>query len=372
MAEITGNGFTGLNRDNALENSLKRFDGLYTNVYKDSFITGNSYIFITKPLLFINPLKDTKTNKDKAAYLNMTRDPLFVQYISTEALNEVDRYIPQMLSYNLSNSNVRSWFMPIFTNSCKSFDSNDTTLEQTEAFDTKQGYREVLPSHKTASEAANSLSITVTEDNNLTFTKIMSIWVNYISNITDGTFEANPDMIKEGALDYMSSIYYFVLDPDGRTIKYWCKYTGCWPTAIPYGSLRYSKGDNSLVDLNLSFAYTTKEDMNPAILEDFNRISMKVTTKVNTTIEDYYNSFVESSLLNKNVMSENLNGTNLSLLEDEDRDPVVFYRDNGENKHFELIFGKSAYHSDIKNNTLDDNNEHYYYNTEDIVEGFVK
>ena len=56
----------------------------------------------------------------------------------------------------------------------------------------------------------------------------MGLWVNYIANITDGTFNANPEMIPRRILDYTSSIYYFVLEPDGKTLKFWSKYTGCW------------------------------------------------------------------------------------------------------------------------------------------------
>lgn len=360
------------NEDIALDNSFKKFDGYYTNIYKDSFVSGNAFMFITKPLLYINPIKSTTTSLDRSAYINMTRDPNFAQYITTEALNNIDRYIPQMLSYNLSNTNVTSLFMPIFTNACKSFDSNDIAMGQTELFDTKQGHRQSLPTHKTESEAANTLSITVTEDNNLSFTKIMNLWVNYISNITDGTFDANPEMVLNGVLDYTCSIFYFVLEPDGKTLKYWAKYTGCWPTSIPYGSFRYTKGDNSLVDLNLTFAYSVKEDMNPLILEDFNKISLKLNdTYVPSVSRDgYYNTIVESPLLNRNIMPTAIESSKL-ILASEERDPLIFCSESYDvNKKFELIFGKSAYTSSVTDNVIKPTEDSYTFNMFDIFESY--
>lgn len=350
------NSFTNKNRDVSTMNNLTSFNGYYTNIYREPFISGFSFIFMTKPLLFIDPVKpsNTKDYSKKLAYQNMTRDPLFTQYITGENLNDSDLNIIKMLSYNTTYRT--SNFMPIFTNDCKSFDATDLNLEQLSAFDTKQGFSLPMPAYSSQSKASGSFNISVSEDANLDFTKIMSIWVNYIENITSGVFDANPEMITNGELDYTSSLYYFLLEPDGKTLKYWAKYTGCWPSAVQYSALRYSKKSNEPVELDLPFNYTIKEDMNPRILEDFNRVSLKIETdNIVLDTSKGYTSVKDSPLLNQNssIQDEIVTNAFEIVMNNPDRDPLVLYvpgktttgMTDSTVERFELSFGASGYTS---------------------------
>ena len=47
-----GNSFTNKNTDQAILNDLSRFHGFYNNVYRDPFIGGNAFIFVTKNRMF--------------------------------------------------------------------------------------------------------------------------------------------------------------------------------------------------------------------------------------------------------------------------------------------------------------------------------
>ena len=367
-------GFTNLNTNRPIKNDLTKFFGFYDNPYRDPFVNGNAFIFITRPMLFID-YEDSRgsgnyADKQKMAYINMTRDPTFAQFIHTQNKNILDNEIVKMLSYN--EDYKTSSFLPLFTNQCKSLDANDISLEQIDVFDTKQGYKETLPTHKSASESSNSCTITVSEDANMSFTKLLTLWVNYISNISDGTFDANPDMIKNGVIDYMCSIYYFVLAPDGRTIKYYSKYSGCWPTTIPYGGFKYAKGSQDVVDHDIQFVYTVKEDMNPKILEEFNINSLQLQPS-----KDFYNlvngfsSIIESPLLNlKKLRDLNIQGIRQKL-EAKERDPIIVYNETkstaantkeGLTPQFQLIFDDYGYSSELMENIFDDKNNNYYFN----------
>lgn len=359
--------FTNLNTDNSILNSLTKFNGFYTNIYRDPFIHGNSFIFVTKPMLFLDHIKPSiKDDNRQMAYINMTRDSTFTQFLKSEQLNELDDKIIKSLSYVEEYS--ESSFLPVFTNECKSFDVQDVTIESSEIAPTKQGYKQVLPTYTTASEAAGTISISVSEDSNLSFTKMLTLWVKYMQNVTDGTFDANPDMVLNGCIDYMSSIYYFVLDQDGKTIKYWCKYTGCWPTAIPYSQLTYNKGAHDPVDMTVTFQYMVKEDMNPKILEDFNIASFKLAgeNRLEHSFQNYYASIVNSPLLNRDKILE-LNNKS-SLLSSEKRDPLILYKPasskglhtDDTSARFELIFDDNGYKSELIENILENNN--YYIN----------
>jgi len=320
------------------------------NRYADGFVSGYSFVFVTKPSLFIYPYKPVPGDTLSAlAYENMTKDQNFSQFLAEDSLNSNDRIIAEQLSFYegmLPSNYIRQNFLPIFTNKARAFNTSDITIEQQDNFATKQGFRMSLPTFKTASEAASSIAIPMYETPNLDIIKTLSLWVNYISNITDGTFNANPLMIKNGVIDYMSSIYYFVLQPDGRTIKYWAKYTGCWPNTIPYSQMSFRRGESNLVELEANFIYTTKEDMNVAILEDFNRVSLNVERSTREEIDAEYLSPKKSLYLSR----ENIK--NIPNYSPTFRSPLVFYK-QGQTEpsvnpgalsdKFELTFGIETY-----------------------------
>lgn len=362
--------YVDTNKDIAGYDDLTKFDVFLQNHrYRDDFITGYAFVFITKPMLFLYPNKpagDKITNSEKLAYENMTRDHVFSQFIDGEAMNDNDLMLVKQLSYYDEFIETTN-FLPLITNRAKTFQTIDVTLAQTETYDTRHGYRMPLPTHKIDSISNNSLSISCVETLNLDFLKMMTLWVNYISNVTDGTFHANPQMIKDNVVDYMSSIYYFVLEPDGRTLKYWSKYTGVWPTTIPQTPLSFSRGDHSSMDLDLQFNYTSKEDMNPSILEDFNRVSLNYfeenysNAETIDVLSDDYPSIKNSPFLSPSSLKANVNFFSSS------RGPLVFYK-NGSleatksvtplSNKFELSFGDNVFENTYLENKF---GEEYFY-----------
>lgn len=352
--------YTNRIEDQAGIENLVKFDSFYRNKYLDPFIAGYAFVFVTKPSLFIYPIEQANPQKyENLAYENMVRDPKFTQFTKKDKFNNLDTLIAEQLSYvrDSNNNNIKN-FLPLFTNRTKSFSALDVVMNQQEAFDTKQGYRMVLPTFKTESEGSGSASLAMQETSNLDIIKTLTLWVNYISNITDGTFHANPDMVKNGVLDYMSSIYYFVLEPDGKTLKYWAKYTGCWPNTIPYAALSYNRGDQSLVDLEVNFLYMTKEDMNPMILEDFNRVSL------DSFIDQNAGSNQDYSILSSDYLTKSLLKTNPNYINNKDsRDPLVFMNEANGTKKFELTFGINSYRDNFESNKFDEN---YFQNPEDL------
>jgi hypothetical protein len=362
--------FTNINQDIANFDNLTKFDSFIINRYIDGFITGYSFVFVTKPSLFIYPYKPPVNNRElMLAYENMTKDQLFSQFLAEDSLNRNDRIISEQLSFyeGIFPSNyTRQNFMPLFTNKSKAFNTSDTVMEQQEVFVTKQGFRMPLPTFKTPSEANGTLAIPMNETPNLDITKTLSLWVNYISNVTDGTFNANPTMVKNGVIDYMSSIYYFVLEPDGKTVKYWAKYTGCWPNQIPYSQMSYRRGESTIVEVEANFVYTNKEEMNVAILEDFNRVSLDFISTGREEIDAEYLSPKKSLFLSKERIK------NIANYSPESRSPLVFYKQGRSEKStnpddlndkFELTFGIDVYSDTFVDSKF---TEDYFFNTKEF------
>jgi hypothetical protein len=345
--------YVNKNSDIAGFENLTRFETFFTNRYLDPATTGHAFVFVTKPSLFIHPYAPSgkDTDLEKLAYENMTRHHLFSQFLASEAMNGSDKILVEQLSYYdkiIPSSYNRSNFLPIFTNRSKSFSTTDMTLNQNDAFETRQGFRMPMPTHKNESVGSGTVSISCQETTNLDIMKTLTIWVNYISNVTDGTFHANPVMIKNGVLDYTSSIYYFLLSPDGKTLKYWSKYTGCWPTTVPQSNLSFTRGSQDVVETEVQFAYSAKEDMNPSILEDFNRVSLNFFEKDVAEVDNPNEDF--PSVKNSRLLSRTAIRSNSKYIRDL-RGPLVFYsnglEDNNrlspQNSRFELTFGLSTF-----------------------------
>ncbi len=334
----------GVNKDIPGIRNLTRFDGYFTNHYKNVLTSGTAFVFFTKPNLFLyqNPSNGVNNEYKNLAYENMCSDSYFSLFLNSEAINDQDKLIIENLSYI---STLDSNFIKILTNECKNFDPQDTNIDAQDLLETKQGYRMQYGTHTVASRVNGQLSFQFTETANLDITKILSLWVKYIENISDGTFRANPDMVNKGILDYTSSIYYFLLGPDGHTLKYWAKYTGCWPANIPYSAFRYAKKDQSIVELSSTFNYMIKEDMDPRILEDFNRVSLGYLSYTDTYENSKnYDSFKDSALLSKTKLLTRFGST----INSDDRDPIVFFNQNddiaknsvdSQVSKFELSFG---------------------------------
>lgn len=333
--------FTNKNRDQEGIDNLTSFFGFNQHSYLDPSINGYALLFVTKPLLFLYPLVPPQGSSDYnrvLAYENMTKDPYFSMFLLPESGNEKDKLIIKQLSFD-DFSDTPSYFLPIFTNNTLSFSPNDITLDTVNLWQTREGYSIAMPTSITQSETSGTINISVNESSNLDFIKITTLWTKYINNISNGTFTANPDMIKNNMLDYTSSIYYFVLEPDGTTLKYWARFTSCFPLSAPISALQYQRGNMDKTQIDLSFTYSLKEDMNPKILEDFNMLSLKVVNSSFNTqgneLEEYssflsdtqvdisndYVSYKNSALLSK----EKLQAMYASTISAADRDPIIFY-----------------------------------------------
>ena len=372
-------GYVNNNYDKSGIDNLTKFMGYNPNVYLDPAVNGYAFIFVTKPSLFLYPQKPTINDNERTlAYENMCSDSKFTSFLTEENSNKKDQLIIKQLSY-FEFADVESLFLPIFTNMTKSFTPGDLTLDTIEAFRNRDGFFYTLPKSTTMSEASSTISLSVTETDNLDFLKMLTLWVNYIKNISNGTFIANSEMIRQNMIDYMSSIYFFVVGPDGRTLKYWSRYTGAYPTAVPYSSLGYNKGSINHVELDVPFTYTFKEEMDPRILEDFNIVSLGLVSPelfMDNSYDDFiketevnsnngYDSFINSKLLDKQSL---FTGSRSSIVKESNRNPVVYYQQvkssnsvsQDMDRTYVLSFGKDTIKNDLFNSIIDDDDAFSY------------
>jgi len=132
--------------------------------------------------------------------------------------------------------------------------------------------------------------------------------------------------------------------------------------------MSYRRGESTMVELEATFVYTSKEDMNVAILEDFNRVSLDLISENREFTEDAigYIPVKNNPLLNMGAIRAIPNySANI-------RTPLVFYKPGNSEQSvnstqltdkFELSFGIDTYSDTFVDNKFQ---EDYFFNTKEF------
>lgn len=197
------------------------------------------------------------------------------------------------LSYGANNSTANlatsSPFIKLLYNSAVSFEVKDASSKTQEVGETYYGFKLTLPSSNVDSIIGDELSIEFVDWFGLPVLNTIYSWFVYHNKIRRGQLNPTRESIKRRILDYTSSIYYFLTDMDGTTIQYYAKYTGVVPISVPFSQFSTNYNDHDIIKFPVNFVYSFKEDMNPEILTDFN----KVANGRALSLEEYY-SVVDS------------------------------------------------------------------------------
>jgi len=247
-------------------NIITNFNSARIEENDEPFIKGIPYIFFTTP------------------FLNLSKDNLQVNSFLSYLLQYESEFLG-LLSYGgIASSDgafTTSPFVKILTNKFKNMDAKDTTSRSKTINETFYGHRQIIPSTYLESINGDEFSITFAENSDLQITKLHKIWLEYIELVRRGDIVPSQSTINGRYIDFYSTVYYFLVDFDGETIKYYSKYTGVAPLTIPYSSFSSTVGESpSPVELNINYVYCYKEDMDPSILFDFNYTSLKTSDLV--------------------------------------------------------------------------------------------
>lgn len=221
------------------------------------------------------------------AYVFMTRPDLNIFDSTASAMNDSIKYtsdaaffynavlkhptICQSLSSSLSGSHD---FIPLISNTARSLDVQDLSIKTVEHGETLTGWKLVYAKNSIDSKTAGSISMNFIDDNMLSITYMHSIWLTYIDGVVRGIIDPKASYIRNGIIDYASSLYYILTDQSGENIIYWTKYYGIIPTNVPYSALSFNEGSPiHTPEVQIQYAYSFKDDMNPLALAEFNRNS---------------------------------------------------------------------------------------------------
>ena len=213
----------------------------------DPSIHGPAYVFVSRPDLNIGVDGEDRGNVD--SYLG-TGTPI----------------APNILRKQLSGNG----FIPLLTNTCLTFPHQDVTLDTIDLWENWSANRMTLPKDTVSSRQGGQVALEFQEFTGAPVSLLIRLWVEYIDGVTKGRFYPKDRYLNDRILDYCCCIYVFLLEPDGFTIEWGSKYTGCFPASIPGSAFTSSTIPGEGVKVSVPFTYSYYETMDPSIIGDFN------------------------------------------------------------------------------------------------------
>ena len=224
--------------------------------YPDYFLNNTiGYVFFTRPDLNL-------FDSDGNANSQVESDPqLYYAVMSNE----------QAVKSLTKNYAGGHHFIPLLCNTVMSLDVSDESIETVETGQTYTGYKTQYAQTNVRSMTAGTINVTFPETYNMAITALHQVWCSYESGVYRGILEPKAKYIWNKEIDYACDIYYFLVDAQDMIIRYWCKYTGCFPLNVNKSVFSYS-GDTHInhPNLNISYAYFAREDMSFITLGEFN------------------------------------------------------------------------------------------------------
>lgn len=260
------------NLDYSSYNSSKEFANFFIDkkALPEVPVTGFQYVFFTAPELGLTRARfDTKASKSNVASLienngNELKLPGYSESIYTE----------NMCKMLAGESGT---FMRLFTNRCKSLPASKEVLDTLEMAETWNKFKIPIATTTRDSKVGGNFELLFHECDKLLITKCIKLWIDYMEGVMLGrvispyAVYSSLDDTQAAVNESQISCYTFSLRPDGKTIQHWSKYTGVFPTSIPYDVFGGEDGDiRAITSIGVDWSFAYKEDMDIQILRDFN------------------------------------------------------------------------------------------------------
>jgi hypothetical protein len=214
----------------------------------DPASTGPWYVFVTRP--------DLNLSTDSAKKFLGIGQPTAPDNIAA------------MLTGGGANS-----FIKMLTNLCDGYSVQDLVMDVHATGENWEGAKVSVPKSSLNSRQDGTLQLEYMELTGTPNTILHKIWFDYIEAVTKGLlnpkFDA-PNYISKRMLDYAVSIYAFQMQPDGETIEFGTRWTGCYPVGVPYSVWGGKIGNSETIKIQVPYAYTYSEPMDGAIFYEFN------------------------------------------------------------------------------------------------------
>jgi hypothetical protein len=189
-----------------------------------------------------------------------------------------------------SQASPRNLFIPILTNTVELSGASpaDYSSATRDLAENRLGVRQTLMGNIVQNMIGQDVSFSFREVSSKYLgqnivTQLLKAWMIYANAVTFGRVNPGPnytftDGMRKGTatvianirrqINYASSIYYFKLQPNGKTISYYGKWTGVFPKNV--GTSSISGDSKEALKIPVSFQTQYYEDLDSDILNEFN------------------------------------------------------------------------------------------------------
>lgn len=241
----------GPSQNNRLFENFDRFYSIYPDIEATNLL---QYVFIVRPSCNIVDRGGDITDECK-------HDNYITMMVKTEPI------LAESLCDGFNNEHD---FIPFLTGRVESLQVPDLSLKTYTLDQPYTNYRIPYPGTSIESVTGGSFDITFRETKTLKIHKLFNLWIHYISAVKRNTCSPKMIMMKENRFDYACSVYQITCLPDGETIVWWGKYTGCIPKNVANSDLSFNLRGGVEPRTSISFDYFMYEPHHPEILSDFN------------------------------------------------------------------------------------------------------
>jgi len=251
----------------------------------DYFQSGFSHIFFIKP--------DLNLTQNAVASMDMTGNPMLGDIITNLNYNNNDLrpfwndFPEPSADYSRSNSYVSY----LLSNMLENIPVTDLTLDTKDAYENLKGFRMPYGLTHFKNTWGGEISLAFKDTKTLLINNILQAWVKYISVMKEGIAECTPKYKNYGYLDYAGAIYGFITEPDGQTITHWFRYTGVFPTNVPFSTISTNRGSQDIPEFNVNFKYVIYESNDVNILRDFNYVMNNTGNNTGSSISRNMEAF---------------------------------------------------------------------------------
>lgn len=232
--------------------------------YPDYFLNGTlAYVVMTRPDL--NLFKSSDNLKYSNLHSQVLNDPqmYYIANADFESLKSLTK------GYSSAHN-----FNPILSNSLIALDISDESIDTLETGETFTGFKTQYAKSNIRSMTAGTINLKFPETYNMSITHTHQLWCGYESNVYRGSMEPKSKYIWNKEIDYACDIYYFLLDKEDMIIRYWCKYTGCFPLNVNKSVFSYDAGSElNHPEISVTYSYFARDDMSVIALNEFNNDS---------------------------------------------------------------------------------------------------
>lgn len=223
------------------------------------------FLFFTKPDLNIF---ETSSNTKIELQGNLKTSPFFkdAKNRNINALRQLQYSFPD--DYGKKNP-----FMYLLTNAVTSkLDLPSITSESKESTSNIMGAAIQYRGHSLKSDYGYDFSLSFTDTSSLEVYTLVKAYDEYIRMLKIGEISPKKEYIVSKILSEQFSIYKFLIGSDGETIIFYAKLTGCYFSDVPRSD--FSDPGQDGFKFSVSFHAQFIEDNNPAILSEFNKITL--------------------------------------------------------------------------------------------------